>query len=147
MSTRTKWIWTIVVLLVVVVLGGLAFSAGRWFGYGGMMGGYDRGGYDGRERDYYHMMPYASGFRSPLGWLGMGLGMLLRWALPLGVLALAVVGVVSLIRGSSAKHTPPAAVQSANATATTVLRECESCGKPAQVDWKTCPYCGTSLGD
>jgi hypothetical protein len=149
MSTRTKWIWTIVVLLIVVVLGVAAFAAGSWFGFGG------RGEFGMMERGYNHMQPYdrhAFGFRSPLGWLGMGLGMLLMWALPLGFLALAVVGAVSLIRGAGArKPAPPTAVEPVVAAptpaATTVLRECESCHKPAQADWKMCPYCGTPLGD
>jgi hypothetical protein len=158
MKTKRKWIWTIVVLLIVVVLGAAAFAVGSRFGY---RGGFERFGM--MERGYNRMQPFNRpllGYRAPMGGLFRVLGMALMCLLPLGILALAVVGGVSLIRGSrsrkSANAVAPAApaasvelstpaVEPAEVVSSSVERECASCGKPAQADWKTCPYCGTPL--
>jgi uncharacterized membrane protein len=69
----------------------------------------------------------------PFGWLGMGLGMLVMWGIPIGIIALIVFGIVSLTRSSGNSSGAPA--QSA----------CPNCAKDAQSDWKNCPYCGTAL--
>jgi hypothetical protein len=53
MKTKRKWIWTIVVLLIVVVLGAAAFAVGSRFGY---RGGFERFGM--MERGYNHMQPF-----------------------------------------------------------------------------------------
>ncbi len=82
--------------------------------------------------------------RFNLGWLPMmgglglpmhrGLGffggwiMLLKMVVPLAILGLAIFGVVTLFRKPKD-------------TATT-LEACSSCGKPLQVEWSNCPYCG-----
>jgi hypothetical protein len=94
------------------------------FGGGMMMGG--GWGYRG-----YGMM--GNWGYSPFGWFGMGLGMLFMWLIPIGIVALIVYGVVALVRntGNTAPSTP--------------FAPCPNCGKDTQADWKSCPYCGTTL--
>lgn len=70
---------------------------------------------------------------SPMGWFGMGLGMLLMWLVPVGILALLVFGIATLARNTG--NPPPAAPQTS----------CSNCGKGIQNDWQNCPYCGTAL--
>ena len=101
-----------------MMMGGWGFRNGY-----GMMGSY--GGYGGMMGNW--------GF-SPLGWLGMGLGMLLMWGLPIGILVLAGFGVASLFQRNNKSNQTPAA-QAA----------CPNCAKNVQPDWQNCPYCGTSL--
>ncbi len=107
------------VLALVLIPGIFIFSRG----YGGMMDGYG-------------MMGRGFGFISPMGWLGMGLFTLI----PIGFLVLLVLGgvwvVSSLAKSGRATPTGTPAVAS---------KACSSCGKPVQLDWKTCPYCGNSL--
>ena len=105
----------IVGVIVLLFLFGAGMMSNGWsqrgwgmMGGGGMMGGW---GY------------------SSLGWIGMAF----MWLLPVGVIALIVFGVASLMRNSG-KSTPPSS-QTA----------CPNCGKGAQADWQNCPYCGTAL--
>ena len=70
---------------------------------------------------------------SPFGWFGMGLGMLFMWLIPIGILALAVYGVVALARNSG------------NNTPATPQSPCPNCGKGTQADWQNCPHCGAAL--
>ena len=70
---------------------------------------------------------------SPLGWFGMGLGMIFMWLIPIGILVLIGFGVASLVRNTG---NPPQASS---------LTPCSNCGKGTQADWQTCPYCGNSL--
>lgn len=117
MKSTIGWILAIVFGLLLLVLLPSMWMIGRpWFGgYGGMMSG---------------------GFRSmhPFGWVGM----MFWWLIPVGVIALLVVGAVALVnslnRSGSATHPP--VIEG---------RTCPSCGKPAQGDWNTCPYCGQKL--
>lgn len=116
---KTNWLAiTLVSILVILVLFWIGTMIGGW-GYGGygMMGGY--GGHMGW------------GY-SPFGWFGMGLGMLFMWLIPIGIIALVVFGVASLMRNTS---NPAPLVQ----------HPCPNCGKGAQADWQNCPYCGTNL--
>ena len=125
MKKNLWWIIGIVAVVVILFSFGGGMMMGGWGfrnGYG-MMGGY--GGPGGMMGNWDY---------SPLGWLGMGLGMLLMWGLPIGILVLAGFGVASLFkRGSNANQTP--AAQTA----------CPNCTKNVQADWQNCPYCGTSL--
>ena len=138
-----KNLWGIIGIVAVVAalfLFGGGMMMGGWGlrnGYG-MMGGY--GGPGGMMGGYgMTLAPGASagvgnwGF-SPLGWLGMGLGMLLMWGLPIALIVLAGFGVVSLVQRNSKSNQTPAA-QTA----------CPNCAKNVQPDWQNCPYCGTSL--
>jgi hypothetical protein len=92
---------------------GLVFP-GLGYGYGMMGNG--RGGGGGMMGNF-GFFPF---------WMG------LMWIVPLGIVVLAVLGVVWL-------------VNNVNGSKTVQGQTCSSCGKPAQVDWKTCPYCGNNL--
>ena len=113
------WIVGIVIAVIALFLfGGGMMWGNRGYGMmGNMMGGYG-------------MM--HRGF-SPLGWFGMGLGMIFMWLIPIGILVLIGFGVASLVRNTG---NPPQASS---------LTPCSNCGKGTQADWQTCPYCGNSL--
>lgn len=119
MKSTIGWILGIVLVLLLVLPA--LFIMGRFWsgGYGGMMGGYG-----GMMGGFGHM-----------GIFGF-FGMALMWLIPLGLLVLVVVGVVALVNGLT---------RSGNTAAPLPARNCPSCGKPAQSDWATCPYCGTAL--
>lgn len=116
--------WRIVgivsVLIALFLFGGGMMSGWGYRGGYGMMGGYGGPG----------MMNWGL---SPFGWFGMGLGMLFMWFIPISVIALIVFGVASLVRNTG--NTAPSAP----------LTPCPHCGKGAQADWQSCPYCGTAL--
>jgi uncharacterized membrane protein len=154
------WKWIIGIIVALLVLGavfsvpfmmhnrfgsqaafenrGNGFEGG--YGPGGMMGrfdndgygpgGYNRGGMMGRGSGFAHPMMYGFGF-FPFG--------MFMWIIPLAILGLAIYGFIALIRrrptGAPAAEVAPAAP----------TQSCANCGKPAQSDWKTCPYCGNSL--
>ena len=63
-------------------------------------------------------------------------GMALMWLVPAGFLILLVIGGVVLINGLT---------RSGNPTAPAAEKKCANCGKTAQPDWVTYPYCGKSL--
>lgn len=96
------------------------------------------GGYSGYGMMYPGGMMGGWGFGPMMGSFGIfgGLMMLLAFLLPLGLISLIVFGVISLLRRPATTITPPAYVPT---------HACPSCGKPAQADWKTCPYCGQNL--
>jgi len=124
---KSKVLWIIAIVLIVVVVLALPvlfrFAGSGW--YGGMMG---RGG----------MMRGHFGYFFPLGYLWMGLMMLS----PVALLVLIVLGGVALV-SSMTRTSHPAPPPSAPAV--TSGRSCANCGKPAQADWNTCPYCGNPL--
>ena len=107
-------------IVAILALFWIGTMIGDW-GYRsyGMMGGY--GGHMGW------------GY-SPFGWIGMGFGMLFMWLIPIGVIALVVFGVASLVRNTG------------NPTAFTSQHPCPNCGKDTHANWQNCPYCGTKLG-
>jgi uncharacterized membrane protein len=113
--------WLIVGMITTIALlflfgGGMMAGTYGYRGWGmmgpGMMGGW---GY------------------SPFGWFGMGIGMLFMWLVPVGILALIVFVVASLVRNNG--NPAPLASQT----------PCHHCGKSTQADWQNCPYCGTTL--
>ncbi len=117
MKSTIGWVLAIIFgLLLLLLLPGAWMMSRPWIGgYGGMMGG---------------------GFNSmhPFGWGGMLLG----WLIPVGVIVLMVIGAVALVNNlnrSGSASQPPAVLG----------RTCPNCGKPAQGDWSTCPYCGQKL--
>ena len=121
---RSTVLWIVAILLIVVLALGLPllyrFTGLGW--YGGMMG---RGGAWGGHMGYFF----------PLGTLWMGLMMLT----PVAVLVLLVLGGVALVNSLNrpSQPAPPPVVPSG--------RACSNCGKPAQADWNSCPYCGNAL--
>jgi len=108
--------WIIAIVLGLVVL----FFLPVLFGYGCL----GRQGYE-MMGDYgmmYDMFPF--------GWLWM-------WIFPLLMLVCCVVWLVHALSGTCNwpkwwSNWPGA--------------HCAHCGKPIQADWKTCPFCGKSLG-
>jgi hypothetical protein len=70
---------------------------------------------------------------SPIGLFGMGFGMLFMWLIPVGFIALVVLGVIWLVRNVG--NSPLSSSQS----------PCPNCGKGVQTDWQNCPYCGKVL--
>ena len=110
--------WLVITVISVIALLFL-FGGGMMSGWGyrgwGMMGG--PGGMMGSWGD------------SPFGWIGMAF----MWLIPVGVIALIVLGVAALVRNTG-NPTPPSSQS-----------PCSNCGKGVQADWQNCPYCGTSL--
>jgi hypothetical protein len=123
--------WVLIGLGIALVAFLIALACFRGFGFGhpmmGRAGGFERG------------------FERGFGGFGMGLMFLmgLRFLVPLGVLALAVVGIVALARGHKAKK---AAALTSAAVQPVVTPEpeklCAKCAKPVKLDWVACPYCG-----
>ena len=117
MKTRIGWILAIVLGLVALFFLPSLLTGRFWQdGYGGMMGGPGMMG--------------SWGYMNPLGFLGMAL----MWLIPVGVLVLLVIGVVSLFKSANRPGNIPSSE-----------RKCADCGKAAQMDWVTCPYCGKPL--
>lgn len=114
---KTNWLVIgIVSIVAALILFWVGTMIGGGYGSYGMMGG--RSGMMG-------------GF-SPFGMFGMGLGMLFVWLIPVGLVALAVYGVVSL-------------AQNTGANGSISLPSCPNCSKNTQADWQNCPHCGTTL--
>jgi uncharacterized membrane protein len=124
MKSTVLWVIAIVLIVVLVVALPLLFRFTGLGGYGGMMG---RGGMMG-------------GYFFPFGFLWMGIMLIV----PLTVLVLVIAGGVAL--GNSLTRTDrPAPPPVLTTPAVTSGRTCGNCGKPAQADWNTCPYCGNAL--
>jgi hypothetical protein len=108
-------------VLLLLLLPGLWMMGRFWMGgYGSMMGG------SGMMGGYNTMNPFGSG------------GILLGWLVPVGVIVLLIVGVAVIVNtlNKSGRQIVPTAASG---------RTCSNCGKPAQFDWNTCPYCGQKL--
>ncbi|NJD57964.1 MAG: hypothetical protein C3F13_17050 [Anaerolineales bacterium] len=131
MSKVLKWILYILLGLVC-----LAIVAGIILAFVGFGHGYNmmRPGFQMMQPYYYsHYYPGGGLFRGLLG---------------LGFLVLVIVGVVALVNAiinsnRRSQALPPAQVPPA--TPEVPARTCANCGKPAQEDWHTCPYCGNPL--
>ncbi len=136
MKRTLIWVIVGVVGLAVFFILPSLFMGGLW---GRPFGFVQGGGYaPGRMMDGYGggMMGGYGGFGySPLGWIGMLAG----WLIPLGTLALLVVGGIWLVRSVATPGGSTFSAPSASA------RFCSNCGKGAQADWKVCPHCGTTL--
>jgi zinc-ribbon domain len=112
------WIVGIVAIIAVLFLfgGGMMYGGWGYRGWGMMRG------------------PGMMGWGySPFGWFGMGLGMIFMWLIPIGLIALVVLGVASFLRNSG------------NPTLQSTQNPCPNCGKGVQTDWNNCPHCGTTL--
>jgi hypothetical protein len=119
MKGKTGWILATIFGLIILL--SLAFLVGGrlW-----MFSQFDRLG-PGMMYNHYRVFPF------------LFFGRALMWLVPAGVLVLVVIGIVALVNAlqrPAAPVPPPAPA-----------RVCANCGKPAQADWITCPYCGTAL--
>ena len=146
------WKWFLIVLGILVVLVVIAVAIiGFTHGFGRM--GFDGGrfsGFDGFHHRYggFAMPGRPGGFDMMPG---MGLiGLLLSCfglAVVVGAIALVVLGVIKMTThkmvhtaGMTSSPSPDVSPQE-----NTPARLCSHCGKPAQADWVTCPYCGEKL--
>jgi TRAP-type C4-dicarboxylate transport system permease small subunit len=153
MSKTWKWIIGIVIgLLVLAVIIAIPFGMHQLAGNYSQQypaRGFDRdlgpgmmGRWGGSDNFYWHygMMNRNPGFVGPMsfgfGYFAFGI---FRLLIPLAVVGLAIYGVVALFRR---KSSPAVTAETVPAVPT---RTCASCGKPAQDDWKNCPYCGSAL--
>ena len=138
MNKTLKWVLIGLAIAVVVFLIALVCFVGFKNGFGGMMG---RSGEFGRlpgRGGNFNRLPMMGG-----GGMMFGLGILMffRAIIPLGILALAVVGIVLLFRNkrassASKKNQLPAE------TPVVTTHSCAKCGKDVQNEWAVCPYCG-----
>jgi hypothetical protein len=135
---RINWTQVLVFGLVVLVVflvgvsllpmlfgGGYSGMGPGMMGRGGMMGGW---------------CPWCGGTGrfgggGLLGGLFGVLFMFLGLLIPVGLLALLIVGGVWLVRNMSGTTTPSAPAET-----------CPDCGRPVEPDWQSCPYRGASLG-
>jgi hypothetical protein len=155
MSKTWKWIIGILIALAVLAIVVAVPVSMHYFGarnYAqypeqGFQRGFERGPgmmgrYPGGDNDqYYGMM--RPGYAYPGGMMrGHGFfpfGGVFTGLIGLAILGLAIYGVVALFTRKPAPAPAPVAAAPA------VTHTCSNCGKPALDDWKTCPYCGTSL--
>ena len=105
-------------------------------------------GFLGSRHGGFMMYPgMMGGFRAP-GFMIFGLLFrLIGLAIPLGLLGFLVWAVVKLT--SKNKPVPTGAASTPSPVETPLdaapARVCSHCGKTAQNDWVTCPYCGEKL--
>ena len=114
--SRSGWIAVAVIgiaALVVIVAGMLLLGGGEYRGWGGMGPG----------------MMGSWGF----GWIG-GIMMLFMWLIPVGLIALVVLGVVFLVKVLDNNHGQAAPA-----------RVCPNCGRSVREEWRNCPNCGKEL--
>jgi hypothetical protein len=130
MNKVLKWILYILLgLVVLAVVAGIVFAV-----FGGYRFAMMRPGFRMMEPLRYSFSPFRMIFGGIFG---------------LGVFVLVIIGIVALVNAlvhgnRPAQMTPPAQVVPPTQM-TTPSRTCSNCGKPAQDDWKTCPYCGNPL--
>jgi hypothetical protein len=143
MSKALKWILYVVLgLIVLAVIVGIVFAIFGGLGHGFYM-----------IRPGIRMMQpyrngYGMGYYSPVRGIFGGL-------LGLGFLVLIIVGIVALVSAIMRGNRPAQVTQVSQpvqpaqpapvAEMAAPTRTCSNCGKPAQDDWKTCPYCGNPL--
>jgi hypothetical protein len=146
------WKWFLIVLGVVIVLGVIAVVViGFTHGFGRM--GFDGGrfsGFDGfRHRYGGFAMPGRPGGSGMMPGMGL-IGLLLACfgiAVVVGAISLVIMGVMKMTShgmmhtGGVTSPQPP----DENQIGVVPSRSCSHCGKPAQADWVTCPYCGEKL--
>jgi hypothetical protein len=147
MSKVFKWILYILIgLVIIVVISGAVFA-----GFGALRGfgnGMVRPGLRMMEPNIRMMGAYQ--YHNPT-WVIFG-GLLC-----LGVILLVIVGIVGLVYALTHRNqpvhnlpatqvtAPPAEVVAPTAEEVMPIRTCVNCGKPAQEEWNTCPYCGSPL--
>jgi hypothetical protein len=132
MNKTLKWILIGLGIALVVFLVALCFFAMHRGGFS-MMRGY--GDFDRAGRGF-------GGFPM-MGFMPMIAFGLLRGIFGLGVLTLAVIGVVLLVRNGKAKRDAQSvAAPVVPSTTPVVEKSCKHCGKTLNDDWVACPYCG-----
>lgn len=126
MNKTLKWILiSFGILLGLILLAMTALFLLRGYGF--------HPGFAGSRFDGGFLMPRT------VMMAGMGLIMVFRLLVPVGVLALAAVGAIGLLR--SRKITPASQVEAPLVT----LKTCVKCNHPVQQDWEHCAYCGKKI--
>lgn len=110
--------WTVVAVVAIIVL--LVLQV-----VGSLLGGWGYGGWGMMGPG----MMGGWGF-APFGWIGM----IFMWLIPLGFLVLTALGIAWLVRAVGGGNNPLASA-----------KNCPSCGRGVQVDWRNCPHCGATL--
>lgn len=137
-----SWKWFLVILGALVVLGVIVVAV---FGFSH---GYSRMGYFGGRYGGFMMYPgMMGGFRTPGLMIFIVLIRLVGLAIPLGLLGLLVWGVVKFTSKNKPVQTGVASTPSSvkDTLDSAPARVCSHCGKVAQDDWVTCPYCSEQL--
>ena len=125
MSKALRWILYILLgLVALAVIAGIVFAVFGAYRYGVVHPGLRMM----EPMRFYYFSPIRSIFGGLLG---------------LGIIVLVIVGIVALVNALVQSSTTRQATPPAQMTAPS--RTCSNCGKPAQEDWKTCPYCGNPL--
>ena len=145
MKNVLKWVLYILLgLVILAIVAGVVAMVFGGFRYG-MMGPSVR--YFGPD---VRMM-------GPRGYFFHGGLPIFAGLLCLGILLLVIVGIVALVSALVNRNKPSQIAPSAPVAtlpvqetvpageATAAEHTCSNCGKPAQADWKTCPYCGNPL--
>ncbi len=130
LNWRHALVFGLVVLIVVILGWGVLFlvSGSGWGAIGGGMMGPR-----GMRGGWCPWCGVRGGFGG--GILAAILGLTLACFLPLGLLALLIVGGVWLARN----------VRAAGPSASPSSSACPNCGSAVQPDWTTCPHCGEDL--
>jgi hypothetical protein len=144
------WKWFLIVVGILILLGLIATPfIMRSVIHPGVIPMMQRGNLDGGQnfRGDFNDNPYQRGgfSRMPMhrGIMPIGGGLFMiplmgfLCLFPLGILGLAIYGIVALVNRS--KSTP---VVLTSAVVEPVTEPCAKCGKPLQADWTTCPQCG-----
>ncbi|HSB65050.1 MAG TPA: zinc ribbon domain-containing protein [Anaerolineales bacterium] len=129
MNKVLKWVlYVLLALVILAIIAGIVFAVFGGYRYAMMRPGV-------RMMAPYHFYGGISPLRTIFGGL-----------FGLGIFILVIVGIVALINAIMRGNRPVVYTQpSQPVQPATPARTCANCGKPAQEDWKTCPYCGTPL--
>jgi hypothetical protein len=156
MSTTWKWIIGIIVglLVLTVIAVGVGMMVRHNLVWARPEVQLDR---DFNERNLNDLpfnrmrMPGMMGF-GMMPFRMMPFGGMFGALIPLGLLALVVLGIISLVRAlRSPSRAGAVAAQSAPLEAASVenpapeVPACKRCGKPLSSDWKVCPHCGKKI--
>ena len=143
MNKTLKWILiSLGILLGLLLIAAVVFHS--------FAGGYNRlGASDEYMRPFSRMdrfedyqQPFTTLRRVPMmPYMPMIAFGLIRGLLGLGVLALAVIGVVLLVRNGKSKQLAPP-VQTVPDEVAEPKRNCRHCGRDINTVWVACPYCG-----
>lgn len=143
MNKTLKWI----LISLGIVLGLLLITAVVFHSFAG---GYNRLGTQDEYTRPFNRMDRFEDFQRPFNGFHrtpmmkfmpmMGFG-LIRGILGLGVLALAVIGVVLLVRNGRVKQVAPP-VTVVPGSVMEPAKHCRHCSREINPDWVACPYCG-----
>jgi hypothetical protein len=133
MDQRSKWIVVTLVVASVVVVGCLVLTL-----FGFALGWGSLGSPDPQMRGdrMGEMCPWCggTGYRTPWASVAGVVMVLFVVALPLGLIALLIVGGAWLVRSARSSPAPR-----------NEPLDCPSCGREVEPGWKACPHCGERL--